>query len=238
MIGEPVAVPEPPRRRRRSRPVAPGPPSPPGPVTRVTVVHGDPLSDPGGWLGAGDQHTEEALDVLRRLVAAHRVSAADPFLADPDVARALVARVGYGSGEQVADGDWAAARDVPPPRGGRRDLRGQERLAALLAGRDATLACEELALRARADVVAGRAREAALQLEAALVAALAELEGWRDQRDLAARLAELADLREPVAAAAAAARAGTLDPSQAEAVAAALARLEAALRARAVAAGE
>jgi hypothetical protein len=239
VIGEPIAGPEPPRRRRsRPRAVAPGPPAPPGPVTRVTVVFGDPVSDPRGWLAAGEQRVEEAVDVLWRIVAAHRVAAADPYIADPDVLRALAARIGYGSGQQVADGDWAAARELPPPRNARRGPCGEERLAALLAGRDVALACEELALRARADVTAGRAREAALQLEAALESALAELEGWRDQRDLAERLAELAALREPVAAAAAAARAGTLDPAQAEAVAGALGRLEAALRARAVAAAE
>jgi hypothetical protein len=244
VIGE-TAAGEPPARRfgRRASAVPAEPPVAPAPVTRVTVIEGAPLPDAAtaaAWLaGAGERVAADALAVLVRVAAAQRVAAADPSLADPDPRRALAARVGYGSGEQVADGDWEAARALPPPPGPRRrDLRPQQRLAALLTGRDAALACEELALRARADVDAGRSREAALQLEAALTAALAELEGWRGHADLAARLGELATHRDAVAGAAAAARAGTLDPPQAEAVAAALARLEAALRARAAVAGD
>ena len=61
-------------------------------------------------------------------------------------------------------------------------LRPQERFAALLAARDAALACELLALRARADLDHDRPREAALQLEAALAAAASELESWRELR--------------------------------------------------------
>ena len=52
--------------------------------------------------------------MLNRAVAGHRVAAADPLLADADPARALVTRVGYGAGEQVAEGDWEAARELPP----------------------------------------------------------------------------------------------------------------------------
>ncbi len=106
----------------------------------------------------------------------------------------------------------------------------QERLAALLGGREVALACEELALRARGDLEHGRPREAALQLSVALDAALAELEGWREQ--LGDRLDELAGLRSAVAAAAQAALAGGLDDDTVAAVDAALGRLEAALRAR------
>src|SRR5262249_11099898 len=105
---------------------------------------------------------------------------------------------------------------------------------ALLSGRDAPLACEELALRARSDLDHDRPREAALQLEAALTAALAELAGWREQGDLDRRLTELHGYAEPVAAAAAAARRGRLGRAGVETVTAALARLEAALRARTV----
>ena len=57
-------------------------------------------------------------------------------------------------------------------------LRPQERLAAILGGRDVALACEELALRARLDADAGRWREAAFQLRVALEAAIAELGPW------------------------------------------------------------
>ena len=102
----------------------------------------------------------------------------------------------------------------------------------MLTGRDALLACEELALRARADLDAGRQREAALGLGVTLDAALAELEPWREQAALGDRLAELRARRDDVHAVAAGALQGGLSESQAEIVRAVLARVEAALRAR------
>ena len=56
-------------------------------------------------------------------------------------------------------------------------MRPQERLAAVLGGRERVDACETLLLRARADLDAGRRREAALQLRIALEAMLVELAG-------------------------------------------------------------
>jgi hypothetical protein len=149
--------------------------------------------------------------------------------------QAVVVRVGFGEGEQVAEGRWRRALELPAGRPSAKRsaaLRPQERLAALLGGRDAALACEELVLRARQDVDAGRRREAALQLDAALTAALAELEPWAPRADLAARLAELRDLRGGVHAAAQAALEGGVDDEADAAVRHALERLEAALRAR------
>ena len=160
-----------------------------------------------------DEIVAGALAVLNRAVAGHRVSAADPLLSDADPARALVTRVGYGVGEQVAEGDWEAARELPPPQAKRsRALVPQQRLAALLSGRDVALACEELALRARGDLDAGRQREAAMQLHLALEAAVAELESWRGRSDMGDRIDELAGLRADVAAAANAAIQGGLEP--------------------------
>jgi hypothetical protein len=233
-----------PRRRwgrRRPRRTEPGPR--PVDVTRATVIQATPLADAEAWLAEAlgprrEEVVEEALAVLARAVAAQRVAAADAFAADPDPARAIVTRIGYGEGDAVADGAWEVARELPAPAPARRRLLApQERVAALLGGRDAALAAEELALRARADLARGRGREAALELDVALRAALAELEGWRGQRDMAARLDELAGHADGVRAAAEAALRGGLDAAQEEAVAAALARLEAALRARTVAAG-
>jgi hypothetical protein len=223
-------------RRRRG---APSPEEPTVDVTRATVVQAAPLVDDAAaeaWL-ARDDIVATALEVLTRAVAAQRVAAADPWLADPDPARALVTRVGYGAGEAVAAGEWEVVREIPPERKrARRLLSPAERVAALLAGRDAALACEELTVRARADVDRGRGREGALQLDAALRAALAELEVWREHRDMAARLDDLAGHSAPVAAAAASALRGGLTAAEIEAVTTALARLEAALRARSAAA--
>jgi hypothetical protein len=225
--------------RRPHRAPAPGTP-PAVPVTRVSVVDARPLAGGAAWLDRAARDPAvlaEASRTLVRLVAAHRVAAAEP-LPDPDPARALATRVGYGSGAQVAEGQWQSALELPPVEPARPRRRAappeSERLAALLAGRDAPLACEELALRARADLDHDRPREAALQLEASLTSALAELAGWREQGDLGRRLEELRGYAEPVAAAASAAREGRLDPAGVETVTAALARLEAALRARAL----
>jgi hypothetical protein len=141
-----------------------------------------------------------------------------------------------GRGEEVAEGEWAAARTVPAaavaPPSRDRALRPGERFAALLAGRDVALAAEELTLRARLDLDRGRTREAALQLRIALEAALAELQAWSHHEDLARRLAELRAERAAVAGAANRALEGGLDTAQIEDVARVLGRLEAALAAR------
>jgi hypothetical protein len=141
-----------------------------------------------------------------------------------------------GRGDEVADGRWTDARVLPPvrPRSERRAgaLRPQERLAALLAGRDVALAAEELTLRARLDLDRGRTREAALQLRVALEAALAELQAWSHRADLAQRLAELRGQRAAVAAAANRALEGGLDADELATVERVIGRLEAALAAR------
>jgi hypothetical protein len=205
-------------------------------VIAAAALDGEAAAE--AWLAeacASEAVVADALAVLNRALHARRVATADPYAFEVTAAQALVSRVGYGTGEEVAEGLWTAARelDVSPTRVARESaLRPQERFAALLSGRDVALACEVLALRARLDVEQGRDREAALQLEAALGAAVSELEGWRELDGMPARLEELAGLADGVAAAAAAARAGTLDEAGRGTVAAALARLEAALRAR------
>ena len=210
-------------------------------VTRATVIDAAPLYEreaAEAWLDQAVERAEEvvggALGVLNRAVAGHRVAAADPLLPDADPARALATRIGYGAGEQVAEGEWEAAREIAPPRAGRaRALVPQQRLAALLSGRDVALACEELALRARGDLTAGRQREAAMQLHLALEAAVAELEPWREQvTGLADRLAQLREHRAAVGAVANAALQGGLQDEQIELVRVVLGRIEAALRAR------
>ena len=209
-------------------------------ITRATVIEAAPLGDleaADAWLAEASaenflQVTEAALRLLNRAVAGHRLASLDPWVSDADPARAIGFRVGYGTGEQVAEGDWESARELPrpEPRATRSALLApQERVAGLLGGRDVPLACEELTLRARGDLEHGRPREAALQLRVALDAALAELAAWRDAGDLGARLDELAGLRDAVEAAAGAALAGAVDPGTVEAP---LARIEAALRAR------
>jgi hypothetical protein len=230
-VHEVVVVTETDAPRRRPRRAPPGT----VPVTRVTVVDASAASEleAADWLARAEA-------CLARFLSAHRVAAADPSAPDPG--RALVVRVGQGTGDEIAAGVWTEAHELPAPEPARVKRRSKhrpaDRLAALLSARDVALACEELTLRARADLDYGRHSEAALQLEAALSAALAELAGWVELGDVGERLSELRDYAEPVAAAAAAARGGRLEPTGVEAVTAALARLEAALRARALYAAE
>jgi len=221
---------------RRPRPAGTEPM--PVPTARATLVHAAPFEDEreaATWLkAAGEDEIDEALVVLNRVLHLQRTAAADAFVREVARPQALVARVGYGEGEEVAHGRWTEASTFPTPRTPRTPraaaLRPQERLAALLGARDAPLAAEELALRARVDLDAGRRREAALQLRIALEAGLAELEPWREQ--LADRLAELRDARGAVGAAANAALQGGIDDETAAEVERVLERLEAALRAR------
>ncbi|MEN3282839.1 MAG: hypothetical protein V7607_3979 [Solirubrobacteraceae bacterium] len=233
------------RRLRGRRPRRAAPDPAPVPVARATLVAVQSFVDDRAadrWLrDAGDQRqaaesrVHEAVSVLNRVLHLHRAATADPHVREVDVDQALVVRVGYGEGEQVADGHWLRAIEPPLPRSRpRREaaLRPQERLAALLGARDAALACEELALRARQDVDAGRRREAALQLDTALTAALAELEPWSARGDLATRLAELRDVHGAIHAAAQAALQGGVEDEDDAAVRRGLERLEAALRAR------
>ncbi len=232
------------RRAQRADP-EPGPT--PVSTARATVISAQPIAEDEseGWLrGLDDEGQDvflaESMAALNRAIHAHRLAAADPGLHDVTVDRALVARIGYGSGDQVAEGRWHAAVEVPLTRRRRERrvaaLRPQERLAAVLGGRDEPLACELLTLRARSDLDAGRTREAALQLRVALEAALAELAGADSgRRNMDERLDELRDRRGAVGAAANAAVAGELDDEATEAVEGTVARLEAALRARAAA---
>jgi hypothetical protein len=225
---------------RRPRPAEPGPA--PVEVTRATVIAAAPLDDrehAEAWLARALERAAataaDALAVLNRALHARRIAAADPYAAEVAPRHALVTRIGYGTGEEVAEGAWTAARELPPETARvRREaaLRPQERFAALLAARDVALACELLALRARLDLDHGRDREGALQLEAALAAAVSELEGWRELDGMQARLDELRGLLDGARAAADAARAGALDEAMRDVVVGALGRLEAALRAR------
>jgi len=230
-------------KRRRTRTAEAEPEPTPVSTTRATVIDVSSEFDDEAvareWLGRGaedaDAEGTRALVVLNRVLHAHRAAAADPYLRDVGAEQALVARLGFGAGEQVADGRWkeAVELDLEPRRPKRiAALRPQERLAALLGGRDETLACEELTLRARLDLDEGRPREAALQLRVALEAALAELEGTTGVADMDDRLDELRDARGAVGRAANVALAGDLDPEAVERVEAVVGRIEAALRAR------
>ncbi|MCD6728046.1 MAG: hypothetical protein LT070_12520 [Solirubrobacteraceae bacterium] len=239
-LGAPPAAGGPVARWRRSRPRAAASGAPPTPVlvTRATLIAARALDVPGEhWLRECDPQAlvAEAIAVLNDVVQAYRVATADPGVRPLTREQALVARVGVGAGEEVAEGRWSRAVEVPAPHAPRRvrERRREERLAAILAVRDVALACEELTLRARADFDAGRRREAALQLRAAYEAALAELTPWAGLGDIEARLDELRELQPAADEAARRALLGGVGDEPWAAASHALERLEAALRARA-----
>jgi hypothetical protein len=229
-------------RRTKQAQAAPEPEPAPVATGRATVIDvASRFSDEqqaAAWLaGAGEQQLAADLAVLNRALHAFRLATADPYLNPVERHQTLVARIGYGLGEEVADGLWTDARELVVLRGHQRRskiLHPQARLAALLGGRERPLACEELALRARLDLDHGREREAALQLLVALDAAIAELAAEEAAGDLGDRVDELREQRDPVALAAQAALEGPVDDEQRETVAFVLGRIEAALRARAV----
>lgn len=216
----------------------------PVPTARATVIRPEAFdrdAEAETWLErlrASDEELDRevagALVAVNRALHAYRAAHAD--IAGRDVTResALVTRVGFGAGEQVAEGRFAQAWELP--RGGAKVERSMEapdeRFAALLGGRETALACEELVLRARADADAGRLREAALQARIGLESLLSELEKLPDARRQA-----LDEDRGPVGRAANAALRGSVGEADADAVEAALVRMEAALRAHRLGSG-
>lgn len=189
------APPAPRRRRRRPREADPSSPPAPLPLTRATSIRAfEPFDTEDGanrWLAEAvaseeliDQLVTDGIGVLNQALHAHAVASGDPNVQILTPQRAFVVRLGYGNGDQVAAGEYTAAREIDAQAGtsSRRrqraeELRPQERLAAVLGGREQLDACETLLLRARADLDAGRNREAVLQLRVGLEALLAELPG-------------------------------------------------------------
>jgi hypothetical protein len=236
MVVETLGAPAPPRRRRRRpRESAPDPMPESVPLTRVTLVRSDhPFAsedEAARWLEEAcrdeatvDDLVAEGLAQLNRALHAGTVAAGDPHPQAFTPARTAAVRIGYGSGEQVADGAFAEARELDV-HGGRskrhqRDeaLGPQERLAGALGGRERLDACETLILRARADLDAGRYREAVLQLRVGLEALLAELPHALNDSGHIEDMATLAVRRDEVAQAAETALKGELEDSDKEVV--------------------
>ena len=156
----------------------------PLPVARATLIDAEPVADPERWLETmrrdPDAYVDDALRELNAVLRAHRAAAADPYVREVGRSIANAVRVGYGSGDQVADGRFSDAYELPatPLRARPAEAMAPlERLAAVLNGSEQIGVAEELVLRARLDVEAGRLREAALQARIALEAMLADSPG-------------------------------------------------------------
>lgn len=223
----------------------------PLPLTRVTAVRAQqPFGSPeeaAEWLAgvAADEASVEALideglGLLNRALHALAVAAGDPFVAELDAERAVAVRIGHGSGDEVADSRFSEARHVDLQAGGSQrqrredDLRPQERLAAVLGGRERIDACEPLLLRARADLDAERPREAALQLRVGLEALLVELVGALADPSHEEDMAELQARRGEAGEAANAALRGDLDAERRQQVSELIELCERVLRRRRV----
>lgn len=243
------------RRRRRARKAEPtGEPSP-LPLTRVTAVRAfAPLAseeDAARWLDEATEAEDTAdtlvldgIQLVNRALHAQAIAAADPYGRELTSERAAVVRIGYGSGEEIAESDFSAAREVDVWASGasrrrqrQEDLRPQERVAGLLSGRERADACEALLLRARADLDAGREREAALQLRVGLEALLVELKSALADPGHAEDIGTLSGRRGEAGEAANAALAGGLDRKQAREVRELLEISERVLRRRRVLSG-
>ena len=214
---------------RRPRPTPAAGPEP-VPTARATVISATPLASPSTWLAELDRDAEvaSALSVLNRALRAHRAAAADPYVAEVSAERTLVVRIGYGSGEEVAHGRYGEALELPRLAGRRvkRSMEApEERFAALLGGREEIHPAEELVLRARADLNAGRPAEAALQCRVAIEALLELLKDSTEAQRLTAH-------REAIAAAANEAVRGTIGSGKAAALDDAVSAMEKALKRR------
>jgi len=242
----------PPARRRRKRPrdAEIGEPPPELPVARATVVLAfnefEDEQAAAAWLGhttaseeSIDRLVEQGIDELNQALHTQSVASGDPYPQTVTPARAVVIRIGYGSGEALADGAFTSAHQVDPglgPVSRRRqrdeELRPQQRLAAVLGGREQLDACETLLLRARADLDAGRNREAALQLRVGLEALLIELRGALSDPDHEEDMATLRSRRHEAGDLANVALQGNLDATQLQALQEIQALCERALRRR------
>ena len=235
-----------PARRRIARPrprdADPQAPAATVPLTTLTVIRPEPLGERDAarsWLqrlrADGDAvgaEIEEAIGLINRAVHAHRSAAMDPGIPDVHPEATLSLRIGFGHGDALAEGRFEEAIEAPRSDRRRRRveaLRPQERVAAVLGGRETVRSCEPLLLRARADLDAGRTREAALQLRVGLEALLADRDEF-SATGQAEDLAALAGRRAITGEAADAALTDELAPGRAAEVAETLGLCERVLR--------
>jgi hypothetical protein len=189
-------------------------------------------ADAARWLDEATEAEDTAdvlvgdgIGLLNRALHLHAIASGDPHGHELSAERAVAVRIGYGSGDEVAASHFSDAREVDVWANGasrrrrrEEDLRPQERVAAVLGGREEIDACEALLLRARADLDAGRLREAALQLRVGLEALLAELPGALADPDHEEDMGTLSGRRSEAGEAANAALRGELSDTQAESV--------------------
>ena len=224
------------RRRGRARRAEPAAEPKPLPLARATAIRAfAPFAseeEAGRWLDQASEAADTAdalvgdgVRLLNRALHAQAVAASEAQGQELTPERAVAARIGYGSGDELAEGRFTSASEVDVRAGGasrrrrrQEGLRPQERVAALLGGRERADACEILLLRCRADLDAGRSRAAALQLRVGLEALLVELKDAVADPGHAADMGTLSSRRGEAGEAANAALGGDLGTEQARRV--------------------
>ncbi len=233
LVLQTLGAPPPPRRRRR-RPRKAQPEVEPStlPLTRVTAVRAfapfASTEEAARWLDEAieaedttDVLVADGLALLNRALHAQAAAGAEPRGHELTPEGAVAVRIGYGAGEEIAESAYTAAREVDvwssgasPSRRRQEGLRPQERVAGVLGGKERIDACETLLLRARADLDAGREREAALQLRVGLEALLVELKGALEDAEHEEDMGTLSGRRTEIGEAANAALIGELSQAQ------------------------
>jgi hypothetical protein len=205
-----------PRLRRRTRKIERPEPPAEVPLSLVTFVKGtQPLADQReaaarlGGIRATEEEQQrwlrEGLAVLNLAIRAYRAGAPDPYAVEVTRRDARRVRIGYGGTDEVRDGLWQEALELPPPLGSRpkrlERLRPSEAVAVVLSGQSEVLEAEDLLMRALIDLDQGRTRAAAHQAAAAMRLLPRELESHppsdalnlQSVANLAQRMEELAD---------------------------------------------
>jgi hypothetical protein len=206
------------RLLRRPRAVDPDMDPATVPLTVVTFVKGtDPLDSAAAAAArldglryaeaAQDALVGEALGVLNLAIRAHRVGAPDPYALEVTRRDAREVVIGHGTTEEVQDGRFSQAFELPPPVPLRLTriarLRPTEAVATLLSGRGDVLEAEDVLARAVVDLDNARTRGAAHQAAAAMRLLRGELAERADRDGLDIQsLAALAQRAETLAAAA------------------------------------
>jgi hypothetical protein len=142
---------------------------------------------------------DEGFSVLNRAIRGHRAGSGDPYVLEVARRDARKVRIGFGTSNEVAEGGWTDALDIPSPPGQRvsraSTLAPAEAVADALTGRLPVLESEDLLVRVFLDVDAGRTSAAALQAAAALRLVRVEVGGEDDRvADAVTTAAELADI--------------------------------------------
>ena len=166
---------QPSRRRRRVRQAELDAETSPLPLTRATAIRAfapfDDQRDAARWLDEATEaeETTEALiedgiALLNRALHIQAVAATDSRIPALRAEHAVAVRVGHGSGEETADSRFSDAREIELGAGSSRrqrreaDLRSQERVGAVLGGREQAAAGRPRSAAGRAARRTGRPR--------------------------------------------------------------------------------